>query len=206
MRKKRIVEGLTLDLTLIPESGIFEIDDLIVQEISKPTEEKQDHCDVCKSFVVGAFRECAGKAMCGLCCAIFKEKVNNDVIDILKQEYAKPCSFCGDMTRQKHFDHINMFSKTDSIGLMVEMGKNSDDILEEIKKCQILCIACHKKVTYYEKKYGFIQKKRGLNQQIRLGRDMNDIKMALFKEYSEKMGPFYESMVADNGKIGVGGI
>ena len=181
MRRK--VEGLTLDLTRIPESGVFVLEDLIVKKV--------DHCEECRSVVVGAFRECDGKALCGLCCAILKEKVNADVIERLKLEYAKPCGFCGKIDVRKHFDHINMFSKKGCVGIMVENSAKNEDILEEINKCQILCVGCHKKVTRYEWRHGFIAAKKRLNRLKRAGEDVMELEKALSDEYLACMGPFY---------------
>jgi hypothetical protein len=194
MRRRRI-EGVVLDLTRIPESGVFVLDDLIVPE-------PVSHCDLCNSGVVGAYRVCDGKNMCGLCCAIYKKKVTEDVIDRLLHEYAKPCGFCGTRTAQKHFDHINMFSKEGCIGWMVEKGHNSDEILAEINKCQILCIKCHKKVTARESAAGFIAKKRHLNALKRSGVDVSVLTASLSAEYSAFMGPVYEGLRGGGGREG----
>ena len=186
MRRPKKVEGLILDLTRIPESGTFVLDDLIVTEVPLA-----DHCDVCQSEVVGGFRFYDGKAMCGMCRTIQQKKVSDAVINRLLEEYAKPCTFCGDTRRQKHFDHINMFSKVDCVGMMVENSRASDDIMVEINKCQILCVPCHKKVTAYESRLGFISKKRQLNRRQRQGEDISALKDAYFTAYSAAMEPYY---------------
>lgn len=185
------MEGLTIDLTRIPESGTFVLDDLIVTEM--PSANK---CDVCRSEVVGGFRVCDGKAMCGMCRTIHAKKVSDAVINRLLEEYAKPCTFCGDTRRQKHFDHINMFSKVGCVGMMVEKGQASDEIMAEINKCQILCVPCHKKVTSYEARLGFIYKKRLLNRAQRQGEDISALKDAYFTAYSVAMEPYYARMAA----------
>lgn len=191
MRRPKKVAGLTIDLTRIPESGTFVLDDLIVTEMALV-----DHCEVCRSDVVGGFRVCDGKAMCGLCRTIHKQKVDPLVIKRLLEEYAKPCTFCGDTRRQKHFDHINMFSKVDCVGMMVENCRPSDDIMAEINKCQILCVPCHKKVTSQETRLGFISKKRQLNRRQRQGEDISALKDAYFTSYSVAMAPYYAWMAA----------
>jgi len=195
MRRPKKVEGLILDLTRIPDSGTFVLDDLIVTELPLA-----DHCDVCKSDVVGCFRVYNGKSMCGLCRTIHKQNVEPLVITRLLEEYAKPCTFCGDTRRQKHFDHINMFSKVDCVGMMVEKGLPSDDIMAEINKCQILCVPCHRKVTSYEARLGFISKKRQLNRLQRQGDDISVLKDAYFTAYSAAMEPYY-AWLADRGEL-----
>ena len=190
------MNGFTIDLTRIPDSGIFVLDDLIVTEMPSATQ-----CDVCRSEVVGGFRVCDGKAMCGMCRTIHAKKVSELVIKRLLEEYAKPCTFCGDTRRQKHFDHINMFSKVDCVGMMVENCRPSDDIMAEINKCQILCVPCHKKVTAYESRLGFIYKKRLLNRAQRAGEDITALKDAYFEEYSIKMDPYYARMAGDRGEL-----
>jgi len=208
MPKKHKIEGLTLDLTRIPSSGTFILEDLIVHEVVPSP--KSDHCDICNSNVVGAFREYDGKHMCGLCCAIYREKITGAAIEKLKQEYARPCIFCGNTDERKNFDHINMFTKEGCVGFMVEQGLNSDDILAEIDKCQILCIKCHRKVSSYERKQGFFQKKRSLNAQKRAGKDISQLLSVFMTEYSEIMGPFYAALAGEGAsklnKISVGGI
>ena len=194
MGRRRAVVGLKLDLTRIPASGDFVVEDLIVHE-SAP---KVNNCDLCKSYVVGAFRECDGRNMCGLCCAIYKKKITNAAADRLKQEYAKPCPFCGDNKRRKNFDHINMFTKEGCVGFMVETGQDSDKIIAEIDKCQLLCVTCHYKVTTYEQYKGFFGKKRRLNRKKAAGQDISDKKAKLMTEYAAIMEPFYRRMVAEN--------
>jgi hypothetical protein len=191
---------LTLDLTRIPASGVFVLDDLIIRE-----PERTETCDICLSPTVGAFRVCDGERMCGLCCASHKEKVRADVIERLKHEYAKPCVFCGLKEVRKHFDHINMFTKEGNIGFMVEDGCNSDDILKEIDKCQIACVACHHKVTAYERSKGFIRKKRRLNAKKRRGEDVSALTSELSSKYSAQMEPFYARLRARMGTLAVGG-
>ena len=72
-----------------------------------------------------------------------------------------------------------MFDKGGSVGNMIIAGVNIEKIKEEIHKCQLLCISCHSLVTYYERKYGFIEKKKKKVQ-------------GLEAIYAEKMGKIYE--------------
>jgi len=47
------------------------------------------------------------------------------------------------MANRFHYDHIDMFDKTDSICKMIKDGTDMTAIYEEINKCQLLCISCH---------------------------------------------------------------
>ena len=63
------------------------------------------------------------------------------------------CSIC----LEKHpaiieFHHKNPHKKEKNIGLMVNDGFSKKKILEEIKKCQVLCANCHRKKHYKNNK------------------------------------------------------
>ncbi len=146
------------------------------------------------SATVGALRMCDGKLLCGLCRAV--TKVTPEVIRRLRAEYCKPCEFCRQIHVRKHFDHINMFSKVNCVGIMVENGINSADIIKEIDKCQIVCTECHRKITAYERKRGFITKKRQLNRRIRRGEDIMALRAELFGKYMAIMSRFYARLRA----------
>ena len=146
------------------------------------------------SATVGALRMCDGKRLCGLCRAV--TKVTPEVLCRLQAEYCKPCEFCCRNHVRKHFDHINMFSKVNCVGIMVENGINSADIIQEIDKCQIVCIECHRKITAYERKRGFIKKKRDLNKRIRRGEDIMALHTELFGKYMAIMTRFYARLRA----------
>lgn len=132
---------------------------------------------------------CDGKLLCGVCRAV--SKVTPDVICRLQEEYSKPCEFCRRNNVRKHFDHINMFSKVNCVGIMVENGGHSPAIIKEIDKCQIVCIECHRKITAYERKRGFMKKKRDLNKRIRRGEDIMALRTTLFMKYIAIMTRFY---------------
>jgi hypothetical protein len=96
------------------------------------------------------------------------------------------CSLC-DKERNDynrfHFDHINIFDKTDSVCNMVKDDLDIECIKREIDKCQLLCIHCHYIVTRIEHKLGFIQMKKELPIK----------KIDKCKEiYNTKMQPIYD--------------
>lgn len=53
-----------------------------------------------------------------------------------------------------------MFNKEGTVGLMICRGADYQTIIEEINKCQLLCISCHTMVTAMEAKLGFLKAKR----------------------------------------------
>lgn len=155
MRRRKKVEGLTIDLTRMPETGEFVLEDLIVEESS-----------VCP-YEVSPFPEW------------------------LEELYKNPCSFCGANDRRMHFDHINMFEKRDSISTMIYTGCSKEEIIAEINKCQLLCIQCHNKVTFMERKYGFMKQKRRFNKLLRAGSDVEALRTTLKAEYMARMEGVY---------------
>lgn len=77
------------------------------------------------------------------------------------------CNLCGrlavfdnTLSSRFHYDHIDMFNKSESICEMVRTGQPVDDIYREIDKCQLLCISCHKVVTKVEHLCGFVRLKK----------------------------------------------
>jgi hypothetical protein len=100
-------------------------------------------CPTCYRF---AFREH---------CRVFNEW--------LREEGIKECAFCRKPRTNPsefHFDHVNMFDKESSVGIMLFEGANMDAIKEESKKCQLLCVRCHFIVTRMEVRLGFTYLKR----------------------------------------------
>ncbi len=155
MVRKR-VEGLTIDLTRIPENGQFILENLIVVEPVKPSK------------------------------LPFPEW--------LEELYNNPCSFCGDKHTRMHFDHINMFDKNDCVSSMAYRGCSKEEIIEEVNKCQLLCVPCHDKITRIERRNGFITKKQQLNSLIRSGADVKELRSALKADYSALMEGVYAGL------------
>lgn len=60
----------------------------------------------------------------------------------------KSCVICGESDiRTLEFDHLNPSEKLFSISQAVKLGYRWPKVIEEIKKCRILCANCHKKHT-----------------------------------------------------------
>ncbi len=62
----------------------------------------------------------------------------------------KPCSDCGVQYPPyvMDFDHTGADVKLDSIARLARNGFSSSKILEEIKKCDLVCSNCHRERTY----------------------------------------------------------
>lgn len=75
----------------------------------------------------------------------------------LKREYQirmleylkdKACITCGENDiRVLELDHIDPATKLFSISQSVKLGFSWTDVVEELKKCQVLCANCHKRRT-----------------------------------------------------------
>jgi 5-methylcytosine-specific restriction endonuclease McrA len=60
----------------------------------------------------------------------------------------KVCNDCGESDiRVLELDHIDPTQKKFSISQAVKLGYDWNSVVEELKKCQILCANCHKKRT-----------------------------------------------------------
>ena len=129
---------------------------------------------------------------CSPCRKIYMEAKNKRIMEYVDSKGMNKCNFCGvprldDCCTGFHFDHINMFLKTGTVGQMI--GNDTDDskIIEEIDKCQLLCVSCHLLVTKIEVKCGFTQKK------IKLNKGIGNLE-ELVAEYDMVMGPVYEEI------------
>lgn len=101
----------------------------------------------------------------------------------------KKASFDNSLQSRFHYDHLDMFDKSDSICKMVKNGKSIDDIYKEIDKCQLLCVSCHTVVTKVEMMCGFHRVKRQLTKEYNETNDEN-VKETLMKKYSKLYNDF----------------
>lgn len=59
-----------------------------------------------------------------------------------------PCKACGmSNINYLEFDHIDIKDKKHRISSMCSEGRTLKAIKKEMRKCQVLCVACHKKKT-----------------------------------------------------------
>ena len=112
------------------------------------------------------------------------------------------CYICNKKQRTKgerfHYDHLNMFDKSDSVCSMVDRGDSIKDIFLEIDKCQILCVPCHHIVTSIEQKIGFTRIKTNLTRKFNNEEISEEIYLSENKKYEklyeEKMKSIYEQL------------
>lgn len=217
MGRKKKVEGLTLDLTHI-EDGSCDIYALLesamkVEEnkIPKKTvavgarkltqDELKDlvqslstNCNDCSGVIFYKPRKWASLKLCYMCHKKRFVEREKELLVYLTEKGHISCNFCGKMRTDPydfHFDHINMFTKTGTVGPMLFNGQELDKIKAEVDKCQLLCVSCHSVVTHMEHYYGFIKAKNK--------RNMPTLK---YKEeiYDEYMSEVYSFLRALHGK------
>lgn len=108
------------------------------------------------------------------------------------------CVICGRKKAHYHYDHLNMFVKSDSVCSMVADGVSIEDICAEIDKCQIVCVPCHHIVTDIEHKLGFTRMKQSLTRGLNQGditEEEHGAQTALCqKAYEDKMRDIYEEL------------
>lgn len=189
MGRRKKIHGLILDLTLLPDDcGPVNLDDYIVQPPVNNINEKSA-CGKC-----GILYNCRwmveGTAVCFLCYRL--SDASDEVADHLRNIYSKPCEFCGVSSGIKHLDHKNMFTKSYTILDMVRMSL--ERITAETTKCQLLCVACHRKVTSAEMRLGFTKKKKQLGKQRSRGESVTDLRDKYAAEYEEVMQNVYNKI------------
>ena len=74
------------------------------------------------------------------------KKLKYDIIDMYKM--GQGCAICryNKCGAALEFHHVDKEEKTDSISAMINRDKSMSEILEEIKKCIILCANCHREL------------------------------------------------------------
>lgn len=146
-----------------------------------------------------------GHTLCSACHQRERSNISTELEEYIKDVYSRGCTFCDTKVGSFHLDHINMFSKVGSVGMMIESGCSAEAIKEEIAKCQLLCVGCHMVVTRFEAKRGFIKDKRHLNREIAAGKDVTELRQKLYGEYDvvmTKMYPLIRAKVREVGCVG----
>lgn len=78
-----------------------------------------------------------------------RNKITKDKLtDIIKNEKDKGCFICGeDFHECLEFHHLEKEDKLESISVLKNYG-STKKMLEELKKCVLLCANCHRKAHY----------------------------------------------------------
>jgi 5-methylcytosine-specific restriction endonuclease McrA len=134
---------------------------------------------------------------------LFRVQIQERWLEI--REYAlktdkDSCTICGkvavynkEMGNCFHFDHLNMFEKSESICVMVQSGHPMSSIYRELDQCQILCTSCHRIVTEIERRSGFMRLKGNMTREYK--KIENEEEMEKKKEESMRMyGEFMETV------------
>jgi len=139
------------------------------------------------------------KNICDLCWCNYEEERN--VLWEKIQDYIKNinCNICGIekkyIKQRFHFDHLNMFNKTDSIYDMVNKGKDIESIKDELNKCHLLCISCHSVITNIENNLLFVRIKKKINNELKNQEITEEEYQLKYNEYNiiykEKMNKVY---------------
>jgi hypothetical protein len=84
----------------------------------------------------------------------------NDIRDwFLEYKKTLKCERCGDSRWYVLiFHHKNPQEKEFEMSNFTKLGKSKRDVLNEIKKCLVLCHNCHVELHYIEKNNGFIRR------------------------------------------------
>ena len=173
----------------------MDIDKYILTTINK------DKCKECDDsiYITSKTRIWQDKKICDYCWWNHK-KERDEVWDELKKVRPMICYICNKEQKcsgeRYHYDHKNMFTKNESICSMIDRGCDIKETLDEMNKCQILCISCHTIITDIEMKCGFIRMKTLLTKQIN-NNDITETEYNNKKErysilYIHKMNEMYE--------------
>jgi hypothetical protein len=136
----------------------------------KENEMKCHECSKCiYNIHANTNRIWKGNTICDTCWSGYEAE--RDALWLKIADYKKiQCFICCSIkthhSERYHFDHINMFDKSNSICSMVNDGIDMDDICKEVDKCQVLCLTCHHIVTDIESSLKFTQVKQILTRKL----------------------------------------
>lgn len=227
-RKKRAVEGFVLNLDDFINSDMT-IETLLTEmekkatPVAKPRKRKSETkaktdeeilagirstytCHTCgKPGFSKYVKKWRGHTLCIVCHQHERSTISAELEEYIKGVYSRGCTFCDAKKGRFHLDHINMFSKVGSVGVMIESGCSAETIKEEIAKCQLLCYECHMLVTTFEVRRGFIKEKSRMTRKISAGEDVTELRQKLYDEYDAvmtKMYPLIRAKVREVGCVG----
>ena len=178
--------------------------DLCISKCSKDKvleilEINKKSCYKCSKVFYSYPKTWAENIYCDECYSDFNEEVIKrwEIIkDYSKEKGKSYCNICrinveynSQIGSRFHFDHLNMFEKTNSICSYIKDGTDIDIIKKEIEQCQVLCISCHEMVTQLERKSGFTRAKLNITRNCN-----SEEKIKMQKEYMEKYRKFTETM------------
>ena len=223
MPRRKVVEGLTLDLTEMP-MGEFDMEAFLMAAMQnaakeepvltekKPRAAKKPRIvkepvvrDISASLArLCEVLDCNKKCLycdnavylqdrCLDCHISTRKKNMEEMRDYLFRKGIYGCAFCKRPHTESmfgfHFDHLNIYEKTDNVGFMLNLHIDMLKVFEEIDKCQLLCVSCHSIVTKMEVQNGVIRDKIRRN----LGKLTTPVE-ELAAEYDTIMIPVYDEL------------
>ena len=77
--------------------------------------------------------------------------------------------------------------------MMINRGDNLEQIMDEVNKCQLVCISCHSMITKFERKFSFINIKKNINKKF-----IGDSALEEYSKhkdmYAKKMNNIYDAL------------
>jgi len=183
------------------ESCVNRLNEGMIREMMK----KQEYtCVACDGVYYSSPSNWEGSPYCDACHGVKYgveiEERWRAIGEYEKERKKDKCKICDvsveyapGMRRRFHFDHKNMFQKTDSIYSMIRDGTPLVEIYREIDRCEAMCISCHAVVTMVERHCGFQRMKQGLTRESKTedGKDPMKEREAM-ERYERCMYPVYE--------------
>jgi hypothetical protein len=161
-------------------------------------EENKKFCEVCNKFQYNYLSTWKGKKECDECYQHDSEikETWRQVNKFCIENKITHCAFCNKEKTFKtsfNYDHNNMFDKLECVGTLIYRGEEIDIILNEVQKCQLLCVSCHAVVTKIEQRLGFTSIKINMNKEY--SDEELEIKKKEYSDlYSKHMYPIYEKI------------
>jgi hypothetical protein len=150
--------------------------DSLSDELMMELMEKEGHdCIKCHSRMYCPPKRWDGAEYCGVCHSrCFSDEITSRwkmVNEYARSTSKDKCNICyvgatynKEIGDRFHFDHVNMFEKSESICTMVMTGVPLSSIYMELDVCQLLCVSCHGLVTTLERRFGFMRMKNNMTR------------------------------------------
>lgn len=142
-----------------------------------------------------------GNILCSPCWSKYKDERDETWVKV-DEYHPHSCVICfkrkNNEDERFHYDHKNMFDKTNNICTMVNEGCDITEIYKELDKCQSMCLQCHHMVTDIERKLGFTSMKLRLTRNLTsntVSQETHDAETEVYKKiYSSKMCKIYNQL------------
>lgn len=162
-------------------------------------------CTACHTEQYSPLQYWQSDGFCEACHArMFEEEIAKrwrQVRQYAEETGKAECEFCRkrvifreEMMASFHFDHRDMFEKSDSIANMIRTGQPLFEILREVDLCQTLCVSCHTIVTEIERISGFHRAKNNMTRQRKKNIQTMPSLEEMREKYEEHMTPIYEAL------------